>query len=195
MVLRGCGLKGLEMCGAEDDWARLSHKLQTLKNLLLPVEETLCLQEVFNTAAEVFHNLYQTYLNKNPEVMRKFWADVLIQGKEYEYGPSGRRGKDVDAYNGWLVKFTTGCRSIKKENIHNMELSALTACPVKVMEAWKCPPESHDYTFVGGMLGYSVHEETPNGAVSLQPAHGWCMFPAQASTTCTLGSDTEPDLE
>jgi len=131
MALLGCGLKGLVRCGAEDDWARLSRKLQILRNLLLPVGETLCLQGVFNTAAEVFHNMHQTYLNKNPKAT--FWTDVLIQGEVYEYGPSGFGGKRVDAYNWWLVKFTTGYWSIKKENPYKEDLCALATC-------WKCLP-------------------------------------------------------
>jgi hypothetical protein len=129
----------------------------------------------------VFENLHKTYIN--PESMRKFWADVLIQGKgkEHVYGASGISGyHDVDAYNGWLVEFLIGRKVIKAKDLSNgklaSDLSHLSACPLKVVDLNNGIEDNA--TLVGGVLGYTVHDhtETSNGVVSLEPFHGWCMM-------------------
>jgi hypothetical protein len=181
MCMNMCGLKALEMKGTEQDWAHLVEKLRALKQMLAPVEHVLRLSKFFTQAEMVFQNLHKTYVN--PESMRKFWAGVLIQGKdkEYEYGPSGISGShDVDAYNGWLVEFLTGHEVIKAKDLSNgklaSDLSHLSACPLKVVDLNNGIEDNA--TLVGGVLGYTVHEhtETSNGVVSLEPFHGWCMM-------------------
>ena len=115
--------------------------------------------------------------------MRKFWAGVLIKGKdiEPEHGPSGVSGyHDVDAHNGWLVEFLTGHEVIKAKDLSNgklaSDLSHLSACPLKTVDLNNGVEDNA--TLVGGVLGCAAHEhtETFNGVVSLEHFHGWCMM-------------------
>ena len=126
----------------------------------------------------VFENLHKTYVNAVS--MRKFWADVLIEGKHFEYGPSGMSRTEVDAYNGWLVEFLTGRKALKASKLamgeYASELSNLSACPLKIID--DINKVEDDATLVGGVLGYTVHPhmETSNGVVSLEAAHGWSLM-------------------
>uniref|UniRef100_A0A7S4FST8 Uncharacterized protein n=1 Tax=Eutreptiella gymnastica TaxID=73025 RepID=A0A7S4FST8_9EUGL len=175
MVMCGCGIRGLEMLGTEQDWAVLGQKLQVLRSLLAPIEGCLRLKPFFDTAAEVFANLHRTYVDG--AAMRKWWADVLLKSSAYEYGPSGMRRHEVEAYNGWLVQFLAGTEKIKANDLragrYAEQLSTLSACPMKVVDAIN--KVSDNATLIAGVLGYTVHG-TANDAVTLRPAHGWCMM-------------------
>jgi len=103
MGICGCGLRAVEMTGTEQDWALLLEKLISLRKLLSPIESTLRLDEYFQAVEEIYRNLLKTY--KGNTEMCKWWSTVLIDSKDYEYGPSGMRKYEVKAYNGWLVFF------------------------------------------------------------------------------------------
>jgi len=177
MIVRGCGIKGLEMCGTEADWKHLGEKLLQLKKVLEPVESILCLDKFFTVASKVFENLLKTYLGD--ELMATWWADVLIESKEVKYGPSGMSRGTVDHYNGWLVQFCTGGEytSIEAENFSSGkidELSGLSSCPMKIVDRLR-KIEDHS-TLIAGILGFRVCSESKNGVTSLQPMHGWCLM-------------------
>lgn len=127
MVLRGCGLKGVELLGEQEDWDRLVTKLHEVRKILMPVP--LCmlgLDEGWFVHVEiVFRNLAKTFAasktNDQKEgrgvratltnhFIAKFWADILMIGKGWTHGPSGMPGEiEVKeySYNGWLVRFLT----------------------------------------------------------------------------------------
>jgi len=179
MVCCGCGIRGLEMVGSEEDWASLLTRLDQLRTLLQRnAEKRLQLQPLFTVAEEVFTNLHRTYMDDSS--MQKWWADVLIKGGENEYGPSGRTKRRVDAYNGWAVEFFAGQKSIKANELARgscaKELSSLSACPVHIHYAWKDEETQDKATFISGVLGFHVHPQSPNCVVTLEPAHGWCML-------------------
>jgi len=136
MGICGCGIKGLEMSGTEQDWVNLKQKLITLRKLLTPIESTLRLGSYFEAVEEVFENLHKTFLEDS--LMVKWWSTVLIESKDFEYGPSGMRMEEVDAYNGWLIYFCTGTKgNLKAKDLANgecKELSGLSSCPMKIID-------------------------------------------------------------
>ena len=178
MMCPGCGIRGLEMVGSEEDWASLLTRLDQLRTLLRPIEKRLRLQPLFTVAEEVFTNLHRTYMDDSS--MQKWWADILIKGGENEYGPSGMHPTRVDAYNGWAVEFFAGRKSIKANTLargyYAEELSSLSACPVHIHYVWKDEETQDKATFISGVLGFHVHPQSANGVVALEPAHGWCML-------------------
>lgn len=177
MRMCGCGIKALEMTGTEADWSKLLSKLSALRTLLKPLEDILRLDRFFSLTEEVFVNLHRTF-NGDP-AMQRWWADVLIQGKEYEYGPSGMRRGEVDAYNGWLVPFLTGGAhtALKASGLTSGKyaeaLSCLSSCPMKIIDV----PRSITgmSAVVGGMLGYQIVPGT-TATPTLSPVHGWCLM-------------------
>lgn len=181
MGICGCGIHGLEMLGAEEDWILLKTKLAALRSHLAPIERDLRLDGFFEVADEVFKNLHLTFVaKKKNKKMQKWWSNVLIQGKDYEYGPSGMRKTEVDAYNGWLVEFLIGNRGagLKAKELargeYAKELSGLTSCMVHVVD--RVRDIKDDSIVVAGMLGYSIHPAVEGRPTTLQPAHGWCML-------------------
>jgi len=110
--------------------------------------------------------------------MVKWWSTVLIESKEFEYGPSGMTIGEVDAYNGWLVYFCTGSnRNLKATDLaygECKELSGLSSCPMKIIDRLHAVEDNS--TLVAGILGFQVHSNSKNGVSSLQPVHGWCMM-------------------
>jgi len=180
--MAGCGIKALEMFGTSQDWANLTTKLRSLQKLLAPIESTLQLDSYFRASETVFQNLHKTY--KDPKSMRGWWAKILIDCQEYEYGPSGMRKGQVAAYNGWFVEFLTGCSDgLKPKDIASGKsakyLSCLSSVPMKVED--KLNGVEDMSTLIAGIVGYKVHQDSPNGVTSLQPAHGWVMMLPQNS--------------
>jgi len=176
MGICGCGIKGLEMAGTEQDWRLLSEKLVSLRNLLSPIESTLRIGEYFTAVETIFSNLHKTYIG-DPE-MPKWWSTVLIDCKDYDYGPSGMRGPLVDAYNGWLVHFCNGYPyPIKANRLAEgkyKELTGISTCPMKIVDRIR-NIEDHS-TLVAGIAGWKEHDDAPNGVKSLSPFHGWALL-------------------
>jgi len=86
------------------------------------------------------------------------------------------RKYEVDAYNGWLVKFCTNSDNpIKAESLAagKINLSCLNSCPMKIID------RIHDLTdnskLIAGIVGFTAHNST-NNVLSLQPAHGWSLM-------------------
>jgi len=178
MGMCGCGIKGLEMSGTEQDWRKLGLKLVQLRTLLRPVESTLHLDAYFQIVKQVFDNLLKTYVGGDDEAIAKWWSTVLIESKAYEYGPSGMDSWEVDAYNGWLVHFCMASKqSLKAKDLASgncPELSGLSSCPMKIVDRLR--NISDQSTLVAGIFGFRLHSDSQNGVASLQPAHGWCML-------------------
>jgi len=177
MVLGGCGLRAVEMAGTEQDWALLLEKLSSLRKLLSPIESTLGISEYFNTVEVIYKNLLKTYQG-DPE-MCKWWSTVLIDSIDYEYGPSGSRRAEVQAYNGWLVFFCSGkedlpLKASKLAAGEYPELSNLTTCPMKIVDVIRKLEDNSQ--LVAGVLGWRECTDAENEVTSLQPVHGWALL-------------------
>jgi len=176
MGICGCGIKALEMCGNENDWKNLGEKLSKLKKVLAPIESTLLLNDYFTFCEKIFENLLKTF--QGDKEMAKWWSTVLIEAKDYEYGPSGMRKTEVDAYNGWLVQFCTNkTYPLKAKELKEgkcTELSCLSSCPMKIVDRINNVEDKS--TLFAGVLGFQKHENSQNGIPSLQPVHGWVMM-------------------
>jgi len=175
MGLCGCGIKGLEMSGTEQDWRLLKEKLTELRKLLAPIESTLRIVSYFQHVEQIYDNLLKTYLGHN---MDQWWSKVLYDCKEVEYGPSGMEMEEVDAYNGWIVFFCNGVDYPLKASELSIgeykDLSCLSSCPLKIVDRLR--DISDNATLMGGILGFYMHNQTANGVPSLQPAHGWALL-------------------
>jgi len=172
----GCGIKALEMGGTREDWQALGAKLQSLRQILAPAESVLYLKDVFDRASSIYTNLLKTY--DDPDSMKDWWADILIKCEQTKYGPSGMRSWQVEAYNGWLISFLTGYDKITAEDLasgaYAQKLSCLSSVPLKIVDRIREITESS--YLAAGILGFKVERSTTNNLLSLQPAHGWCMF-------------------
>uniref|UniRef100_A0A0G4GNA0 Uncharacterized protein n=1 Tax=Chromera velia CCMP2878 TaxID=1169474 RepID=A0A0G4GNA0_9ALVE len=176
MGICGCGVKGIEMLGSEADWIRLGQKLAQLRKLLAPLEPVLRLESRFDFAEYVFMGLLNTY--RQEPAAAEWWSQVLYDDKEVEYGPSGMSMGHVEAYNGWLVRFTTGREKVKASKLaageYDKSLSCVSSVPMKIVdEVYK---RQDNATMVGGMLGFTVTKSEANGVATLQPSHGWSML-------------------
>eukprot|EP01124_Arcella_intermedia_P004656 TRINITY_DN12638_c0_g2_i1.p1 TRINITY_DN12638_c0_g2~~TRINITY_DN12638_c0_g2_i1.p1 ORF type:complete len:182 (-),score=16.90 TRINITY_DN12638_c0_g2_i1:35-547(-) len=161
------------MGGTELDWARLLGKLTKLTQLLAPVQHILQLGPYLDFCEGVFYNLLKTFIGD--EDMSRWWAGVLMESKEWEYGPSGMRKGQVEAYNGWLVRLCTGAEVIKASSIRKTkELACWSACPLKIVDHVR--NVSDTARLAAGVLGFVSHEDAPNGVLSIQPAHGWALM-------------------
>jgi len=182
MGLCGCGIKGIEMLGKQEDWDRLVPKLRQLKEQLEPILSEIYLgDDWFNHVEHVFSKLANTYSanDKSKQMVTNFWANIFMVGEGWKYGPSGFGGHKVDDYNGWLVQFLTGHKSIHQEDFFGMEnkekLKGLNTVPMKVTMKFKTPPVSDQSELVAGIMGFQLHQDTFNNVPSLQPHHMWAL--------------------
>jgi hypothetical protein len=163
------------MGGTEEDWRNLNVKFSLLRKLLAPVESYLRIADYFKAVETVYNNLLKTYQG-DPE-MAKWWSTVLMDSKEFEYGPSATVPSPVKAYNGWLVYFCKGDPYVNASKLafgNYRNLSGLSSCPMKIVDVVRNLQDSS--TLMGGMLGFKVHQDAPNRVQSLEPVHGWCLL-------------------
>ena len=182
----GCGLKSLEMLGTQADWDRLVLKLREVQNILKPIQRALDYtvgESWFDHVEEVFKKLAKTYANPaGTAELQHFWADILMHGTDYEYGPSGFGKTPVDAYNGWLIKFLTGEEYLWKRNVNSAEtrevLNGINSVPMKLSLEIRNPVDSDDADLIGGIAGFVIvrPEKTYNQVPSVQPHHMWAML-------------------
>jgi len=179
MAICGCGIKGVEMSGTEEDWKLLITKLTKLRELLAPIESTLKIAPYFDHVLTVYNNLLKTFLRED---MDDWWSKVLMDVKGIKYGGSGMSRK-VDAYNGWIAFFCSGKDSpLLAQDLaagKYDELSCLTNCPMKIED--RINRISDDSTLLAGILGFKLHKDTVNGVPSLQPVHGWALLLTESS--------------
>jgi len=179
MGICGCGIKGLEMIGNEQDWRLLKVKLSQLRNLLAPIESTLRIAPYFEEVAMVYDNLLKTYLGEN---MEEWWSKILIDCLAWKYGPSGMRKGQVQAYNGWINFFCTGSsiplKAMELAKGECKDLTCLSSCPMKIVD--RIRNISDKSILMAGILGFILHNDTPNG-ISLKPAHGWALLLPESS--------------
>ncbi|CAB9517568.1 expressed unknown protein [Seminavis robusta] len=185
MGLRGCGIKGVEMLGQQEDWDRLVTKIQKVRKELEPIMGSLpydVSEDWFDHVEQTYVQLAKTYAAKDSKSLQEaadFWADIFMIGDGWKYGPSGFGGHAAKKYNGWLIQFLTGHESVLEEDFwedNNREkLKGLNSVPMKVTMKWKQPPVDDKATLVAGIMGFEKHEETFNGVPSLQPNHMWAM--------------------
>lgn len=184
MGLCGCGIKGVEMLGKQEDWNRLVVKIQQIKKELKPIMRSLygLRSGWFDHVELVFRKLAATYAANDTESLKDaadFWADIFMVGDGWKYGPSGFGGHAAKEYNGWVIEFLTGHKSILEENFwsqNNRELlKGLNSVPMKVSLKYKNPPIEDDSTLVAGIMGFTIHHDTFNKVPALQPNHMWAM--------------------
>jgi hypothetical protein len=175
MMICGCGIKGLEMSGTEQDWRLLVEKLTKLRKLLAPIESALEISDFLKQVETIYSNLLKTYLGENMDI---WWSKVLMDCEGIQYGMSGMT-KRVAAYNGWIVFFCTGTDSpLIAEKLANgkyKKLSCLSSCHMNIID--KVNNNKGRSTLMAGILGFKINRNShPNGVDSLQPAHGWAML-------------------
>lgn len=195
MMCVGCGLRGLEMEGSEEDWDKLVTKLETLRDILKPIErETGLCADWFDHVINVFKNLAMTRRNPEDPKVAKWWINVLCDttGTKWVGGGGSRPGRPVEvkAYNGWLIRFLTDEDKILAEDLAGIEsskirkkLSGFNQVPMKVSLTWCSPPISDESTLVAGMVGFKVHKGEESDGIepceavpSVQPHHMWAMM-------------------
>lgn len=179
----GCGIKALEMQGAQEDWDRLALKLRQVRKELDPIWEELGIYgDWFEHVDYVFKNLAKTYAHPDRRDVAKFWADILMHGTDFEYGPSGFDKTPVEAYNGWLVKFLTEREYLWKKDLNEdktrEKLKGINSVPMKLTFEYRSPKVSDSPDLIAGISGFSVvpPEETFNDVPSLQVTHMWAMM-------------------
>mmetsp|Transcript_41318 Transcript_41318/g.125029 ORF Transcript_41318/g.125029 Transcript_41318/m.125029 type:complete len:406 (-) Transcript_41318:1143-2360(-) len=186
MGLCGCGIKGLEMLGEQKDWDALAEKLRLVKKQLEPIHDCLrweLPEEWWSHVERVFIRLAETYAASNSKQTAKvadFWADIFLVGKGWKHGPSGIGGHAAEEYNGWLVRFLTGRKTILKEEFFeesNVEkLKGLNSVPMTITMKYLKPPIQDEAELSAGILGFEIHEkDTFNGVPSFQPYHAWAL--------------------
>ena len=169
----GCGLRGLEMNGTVEDWCALRTKLRTVKELLQPIEKSLELKgwgksSWWDEVDRVFEMLEVTRTTPDDPKVAEFWINILCDTTDKKYvggGGSGFGGKkvDVDAYDGWLIKFLLDREKILVEDLQDSkskvrkELSGYNTVPLKVKYTWCNPSIADETTLLAGIVGYKVY--------------------------------------
>jgi len=179
MKVAGCGLQGLELLGTEQDWLYLVKKFDELIKLLEPLNSVIDLSSSWILHIKtVFSNLLKTYQEK-PEAVH-WWKDIIMEGKTWEWGPSGMRKYEVESYNGWLILFLTGLELIKKKDLERgrniEEFAGLCDVPLKISLTYLKPPIIDEGTLVAGILGFKVHNDAVNLVPSVQAHHAWGLM-------------------
>ena len=184
-MLTGCGIKGVEMRGKQEDWDNLATKLHIVKEQLEPAKGALWgLSDGWWSHVEsVFEKLADTYAAKSDSQLSQvadFWADILMIGDGWKWGNSGSVKLAAKKYNGWLLKFLTGLDEVLEEDFfreRNMKrLRGMNSVPLKITKTYMKPNVSDEATLTTGIMGFEIHEkDTFNGVPSLQPHHMWAL--------------------
>ena len=161
-----CGIPGVEMLGAEEDWKRLQSKLKVLRTLLEPIENDIGLRtEWWDLVEKVFCVLLATY-REEPD--KHFWS--LIVSYEKSHGSGQRSG-----FTGWITQFMEGT----KKRLQTYEFSSgLVTVPLTITDPSGVMDTS---ALVAGMLGFTVHEEGTSQPPSVRPFQGWCLLLPEGS--------------
>jgi len=181
MRMCGCGLPALEMKGTQEDWARLSLKLKQLQSHLAPVEKVLKLNSYFELVLGVFDKLLQTF--NDGDSTREWWEGILRAEKEQKYISGGSMpGKyvEVDAYSGWLIDLVTGKAGSKffasdlASKKYAADINGLSSVPMKIVDVINNVSDMS--LLIAGVMGFKIHNDSPNHLSTLEPAHGWTML-------------------
>jgi len=179
----GCRLKGLEMAGMQADWDHLLVKLQQVEEQLKPIIGSLDLDDSwFRHVEHVFRNLAKTYVNPESQEVCDFWADVLMEGSDWKYGPSGFGGHSVASYNGWLIRFLIGKEKLWKEDLSDKnvreQLKGLNSVPMEISLTYVTPVITDSAELKAGIIGFTIHapENTFNQVPSVELTHMWAMM-------------------
>ena len=87
------------MMGTEDDWKRLIDKLETVEDLLKPIDQVLQMAEWFTSSKVVLKNLLETYRG-NPD--KEWWSRIM---DIFRFGSGG--GTKL---TGWFVRDFLGIK-------------------------------------------------------------------------------------
>lgn len=187
MILEGCGIKGVEMLGNQDDWDKLLTKFQKLRELLKPIQTNPTLgwewkdEEWLDHVEMLFTNLAKTFAETQQtgpasQEMADFWMTILMEGEGIKYGASGMSRYTARVYNGWLIKFLLGYEKVEKFDIRDQkDLGGLSEVPMKITLDYEDPPLSDVCRLQTGIMGFTLHHDTFNGVPSVQPHHMWAL--------------------
>ena len=155
-----CGIPGVEMLGTDEDWEKLSKKLEALRVILKPIEDEIGLSKEWWSHAElVFQKLLDTY-REQPD--KNWWDRILHEEGARFYG-------QIRGYTGWLVHFVEGTtRRVEHEDL----TSGLVSVPLEISH----PGGSDIGTLIAGMLGFTVHDNEAGSRPSVQPYQGWSLL-------------------
>jgi hypothetical protein len=207
MHLVGCGIKGVEMLGTQEDWDKLVIKWQDLRTQLQPLLESSDRlrgeigEDWFHHVEHVFGMLAKTYGSSSStttttsvsskDEIHDFWADILaVSENGWKRGPSAVK-LATKHYNGWLIKLLTGQEKIVKERFFPIDITELlkgtNSVRLQLSLPWTTPPVTDNRAeLVAGIMGFELQQNTFNGVPSVQPHHMWALKLARDSK-CRLG--------
>ena len=87
-----CGIPGVIMMGSEEDWKNMIEKLETIENILQPIEEQLKLADWFKSCKTVLQNLLETFRG-NPD--QDWWSRIMTIHQTFGSG-GGKLYKDLN---------------------------------------------------------------------------------------------------
>jgi hypothetical protein len=197
----GCGLRGLEMKGSVEDWKALSTKLAKIREILEPITCDLGLYRSFwDGVDEIFQNLAMTRENPHDDKVAKFWINILCDTTHTKYVGGGGslpgRPVEMQAYDGWLIKFLFDRHCIFTEDLkrgkYDKQMCGVNTVPLNVKMVWLSPPVEDETTLLAGMAGYTVYPgSTPTASPVLEPLHLWAML-AKPSSPLLIQKSTIP---
>jgi len=159
-----CGIPGVIMMGAEEDWRNMIDKLQTVENVLKPIEEQLKLADWFKSCKTVLLNLLETFRG-NPD--KDWWSRIMTIDRQF--------GSGGGTYiNGWYVRDFLG--KTGSVDFHALK-SGVNAVPLTITDG--CREE--EAALVAGVTGYKVEEkvtdpETNTSFPSVRAVQGWGLL-------------------
>jgi hypothetical protein len=168
----GAGIRSIEMRGTENDWAALEKKLLALRELLRDIEGDLGLRDYFESALQIFRNLFKTY--QNHPSSSGWWSEAVLEQTRTGSKKTLLSGTRKVSYSGWLVQMCSGQERVKvkpaKEGLRSF-FSGLSSTPVTIIGD---NPERG--IVVSGILGFRKYNTNPNRVLTVEPVHGWCLL-------------------
>jgi len=162
-----CGIPGVEMVGAEEDWEKLVEKVDKLETLLGPIMEEIGLGSWFGKTRSIVMNLLDTY-NGNPD--KEWWGHIL--NWNVTHGSGARQW-----WEGWMPEFL-----IAKGSKPTDFPSGLVSVPLKIIDKVNPPPVEDTGLLVAGTVGFTVEEVDRCPVVEAK--QGWSLLmPKESKVT------------
>ena len=156
-----CGIPGVIMLGAEDDWMSLIDKLEKVESLLKPIDQTLQMANWFDSCKMTLKNLLDTY-RRNPD--KKWWSQIMTIRS---FG-SGHQTE----LSGWVVRDFMGLDLVDRKNLP----SGVNIAPLTIMDG----DSETKAVLVAGVTGYTLAANAVNANnmsfPTVQSELGWALF-------------------
>ena len=167
-----CGIPGVEMTGAEEDWKKMVTKLEDLRKLLQPIIEDLELTAWFSKTKKILDNLVETY---NGVPNKVWWSHILSHILPNQ---SGERSY----WTGWMAEFLR-----PDTNTPEDFPSGVVSLPLMLKnntDLGFCVEDTG--ILVAGTAGYSL-DETTYDRPSVKSEHGWgLLIPKHSPITAII---------